>query len=117
MKSPRKYSKYLKARIRQNKRIFLVYSVLRLFVILTMVRQIILHNWEGVAVCVLSLILFLVPSFMEDNFKLEIPPIFEATIYIFIYAAEILGEVNHFYVNLPGWDTLLHTLNGFLCAG
>ena len=116
MKSPANYVKYLKVRIRQSKKLFIVYSVLRALVILTLIRQLITHNWEGVAVCVLSLVLFLAPSFMEDNFKIEIPPLFEATIYIFIYAAEILGEVNNFYVNLPGWDTMLHTINGFLCA-
>ena len=116
MKSPALYVKYLKARIRQSKKIFIVYSLLRIMVIITLIRQLVIHNWEGVGVCVLSLVLFLAPSFMEDNFKIEIPPLFEATIYIFIYAAEILGEVNNFYVNLPGWDTMLHTINGFLCA-
>ena len=116
MKSPAKYARYLRAHIRQNKKTRLVYSVLRILVILTLVRQIIIHNWEGAGVCALSLVLFLAPSFMEDNFKIVIPPVFEATIYVFIYAAEILGEVNNFYVNIPGWDTWLHTLNGFLCA-
>lgn len=113
MKSPAKYAKYLRSHIRQNKKTFLVYSILRVLVILTLVRQIIIHNWEGAGVCALSLVLFLAPSFMEDNFKIVIPPAFEATIYIFIYAAEILGEVNNFYVNIPGWDTWLHTLNDF----
>ena len=27
-----------------------------------------------------------------------------------------MGEVNAFYVVIPGWDTMLHTLNGFLAA-
>ena len=30
--------------------------------------------------------------------------------------AEILGEVDHYYVKIPGWDTMLHTINGFLFA-
>ena len=34
----------------------------------------------------------------------------------FIYAAEILGEIGAYYVTFPYWDTVLHTLNGFLCA-
>ncbi len=116
MKSPTKYVKYLKNRVRSNKKTFAVFSVLRGLVILSLARQIYTGNWEGVNVCALSLLLFLVPSFMEDNFKVEIPPLFEITIYAFIFAAEILGEVNNFYVKLPGWDTMLHTLNGFLCA-
>lgn len=53
---------------------------------------------------------------MEEHFRIEIPPVFEGIIYLFIFAAEILGEVEHFYVAIPGWDTMLHTINGFLCA-
>ena len=36
--------------------------------------------------------------------------------FCFIYAADILGEVNAFYVVIPGWDTMLHTINGVLAA-
>jgi hypothetical protein len=48
--------------------------------------------------------------------KLTIPPLFQGIIFAFIFAAEILGEVDHYYVKLPGWDTMLHTINGFLFA-
>ncbi len=65
---------------------------------------------------ILSLVLFMVPAAFEDYFKIQIPPLFQGIIYLFIYAAEILGEINHYYVLIPGWDTILHTLNGFLCA-
>lgn len=27
------------------------------------------------------------------------------------------GEINNFYGNIPHWDTILHTINGFLAAG
>ena len=36
---------------------------------------------------------------------------------MFIFSAEILGEINNFYGNIPYWDTMLHTINGFLAAG
>ena len=35
---------------------------------------------------------------------------------LFIFAAEILGEIQAYYTAFPYWDTMLHTLNGFLCA-
>ena len=41
MKSPVNYVKYLKTRIRQNKKTFTVYSVLRVLVILTLIRQLV----------------------------------------------------------------------------
>ena len=64
----------------------------------------------------LSLVLFLVPSFLEKKLKIEFPSTLEKIILLFIYAAEILGEMQAFYVKFPWWDTMLHTLNGFLCA-
>lgn len=112
----RRYISRLRARIGLNKKAFVVYSVLRVLVILTAVRCIFTHNYESFMLCILSLILFLVPSFFEDMLKIEIPPVFQICIYAFIYAAEILGEVNKFYTAIPGWDTMLHTINGFLCA-
>ena len=35
---------------------------------------------------------------------------------VFIFCAEILGEINAFYERIPLWDTLLHTVNGFVAA-
>lgn len=116
MKNIWKKAKYLRERIRLDRKTFLLYTVLRILVILTAVRCFLTQNYEGFALCLLSLILFLLPSFFEEKLKLEIPPLFEGIIYLFIYAAEILGEVNHYYTAIPGWDTMLHTLNGFLCA-
>jgi hypothetical protein len=46
----------------------------------------------------------------------HLPDLLEMIIYCFIFAAEILGEINNFYNLVPFWDTMLHTMNGFLCA-
>ncbi|MCR5747779.1 MAG: hypothetical protein K6G03_08730 [Lachnospiraceae bacterium] len=110
------YLKHLKSGIRANRKTFIFYTVIRILVILTLVRCILLGNYQGAMLCVLSLLLFLVPAFLEDTFKISIPPLFQAIIIGFIFAAEILGEINHFYVAIPGWDTMLHTMNGFLCG-
>ncbi len=40
----------------------------------------------------------------------------EVIILLFIFAAEILGEIHAYYILFPFWDTMLHTLNGFLAA-
>ncbi|MDD6351681.1 MAG: hypothetical protein PUG16_04705 [Lachnospiraceae bacterium] len=112
----RKRIVHLKERIALNKKTFFLYTVLRGLVILTAIRCFFQANFEGLALCILSLILFLVPGFLEEKMKIDLPPLFECIIYAFIYAAEILGEVNKYYTRIPGWDTMLHTLNGFLCA-
>ena len=116
MRNIRQSINHYKDRIRAKGKVFKVYSVLRLLVILTAIRCFYQQNFESFILCILSLILFLVPEMLEEKLKVYVPPAFEIIIYLFIYAAEILGEVNHFYTAIPGWDTILHTLNGFLCA-
>ncbi len=106
----------LKSRIMLDRKAFIIYSILRILVILTAVRSIFAGNYESFAFCILSLALFLVPSFLEGWLHVRIPTVLQIFIYCFIFAAEILGEINHFYTAIPGWDTMLHTINGFLCA-
>ena len=75
-----------------------------------------LASYESAFFCVLTLLLLYVPSWLQVKLRIELPPPLEITILCFIFAAEILGEVNAFYVVVPNWDTMLHTLNGFLAA-
>lgn len=95
----------------------LVYLVLRGLVIVCMILQILNGEWENVALCLLSLILFIIPFFIQNKFKITLPNTLEIIIFVFIFAAEILGEINNFYGIIPYWDTMLHTLNGFLATG
>lgn len=110
------YRKYLQDSYRQNRKTFIFYTVLRVLVFLTMIRCIVTGNYQNAMLCLLSLLLFMIPAFLQDKMKIEIPPVFQVIIFGFIFAAEILGEVDHFYVRIHGWDTMLHTMNGFLCA-
>lgn len=112
----RNFNRNIHENVAQNRRVFILYTVLRILVILSMIRAIMNGNYNGAFICLLSLALFLVPSLLEQGFKIKIPPLLEGTIYLFIFAAEILGELNHFYAAIPYWDTILHTLNGFLAA-
>jgi hypothetical protein len=107
---------WLKLRIALNPKRFLLYTVLRFFVIVTMVWNFYQGAYENVMLCLLALFLFLVPALAEESLHIEIPAMFESIIYLFIYAAAILGEIQHYYILIPGWDTMLHTMNGFLCA-
>ncbi len=111
-----RYIKRLQDHIKEDPRSFRIYSILRIAVIVTLIRSIITQSYESTAICILSLGLFLMPSLLETTFRIQIPTLFEIMIYIFIFAAEILGEINNFYIGIPGWDTMLHTINGFLCA-
>ncbi len=116
MKKLGKYLRKLKNSYRSNKKTVAFYIQLRVMVVLTMIRCLVTHNYESAATCILVLLLFLLPAFLEDIMDLTIPPVFQAIIFAFIFAAEILGEIDHYYVRIPGWDTILHTINGFLFA-
>lgn len=102
--------------LREHKSSFLFYVTLRLLVILMMILQIFNRNYGNVFLCVLTLVLLLIPSLIQINLKIELPTALEITILVFIFAAEILGEIQSYYIKFPFWDTVLHTINGFLMA-
>lgn len=106
----------IKMELREHKSSAFVYFTLRALVILTMILQIFNRNYENVFLCILTLALLIVPSFIQVEFKIELPTTLEIIILIFIFSAEILGEIKSFYIVFPMWDTILHTLNGFLAA-
>ena len=116
MRTPNQYIRHLGNRVKEQKGVFILYSILRLLVVLIMIRSFMLHNYDSTLTCLLVLALFFIPSLLEEALKIRIPALFEGIIYCFIFAAEILGELGHFYTHIPIWDTMLHTLNGFLFA-
>lgn len=105
-----------KSYVKKHKLVTFVYFVLRLTVILIMIPEIFNRNYNNVFLCVLTLVLFMIPSFVEKKIKIEVPDLLEIIILLFIFAAEILGELQEYYLTFPYWDTMLHTINGFLCA-
>lgn len=108
-RSPRK-------EIYKNKTTLTVYLILRGLIILAMVRAIFRQEYQNVFFCALSLILLIMPSIISRKLEIMLPSTLEIIILLFIFAAGILGEMNSFYVRVPHWDTMLHTINGFLCA-
>ena len=85
-------------------------------VLLVMTRQIFLGNWQNVMLCVLSVALMYIPVFLKSKMRITLPNVLEISVIIFVFAAEILGEIANFYNKIPIWDTLLHTTTGFLAA-
>lgn len=112
----RNFGRAMHMELREHKSSFIVYFVLRFLVIAMMVLQVLNRNYENVFLCALTLLLLVIPSFVQVTFKIELPTTLEIIILVFIFAAEILGEISEFYLVFPFWDTVLHTLNGFLAA-
>lgn len=102
--------------LRHKRTVAVVYFTLRILVIATMVAQFFNGDFESVFLCGLTLLLFLLPTVFERALMIDLPNTLEIIIMLFIFAAEILGEISAFYTTFKHWDTILHTINGFLCA-
>lgn len=112
----RRGMKEIRAYAKQRPKVFAVYVILRLLVVAALVRSAMLKEYESMFVCLLVLVLFMLPSFLERKLKIDLPDTLEIIILIFIFAAEILGELGCYFIHYPSWDTMLHTTSGFLCA-
>lgn len=101
---------------KNKKSTLIIYLLLRFLVILSMILQVFHRNWSNVFLCILTLILFTIPYFVDKKLHISLPNTLEIIILLFIFSAEILGEIQNFYGIFKHWDTILHTINGFLCA-
>lgn len=100
----------------ERKAMSFVYISLTLIVIAVMISQFFIGNYENCFTCILTLILFLIPSFIDRKLKITLPHTLEVIIILFVFSAEILGEIRAFYIKFAWWDTMLHAMNGFLMA-
>lgn len=107
----------LKRSAKEERGVFALYLAVRIIVVAVLARSLFTGRFDYALLCGLTIVLLLVPDFLERKLSIEIPGVLEGIIVLFIFAAEILGEIGAFYVIVPFWDTMLHTLWGFLAAG
>lgn len=105
-----------KQEIKAHPGMAVTYLVLRVLVVAVMLLQLFNGKYYDVFLCGLTLTLFMIPSFVERRLHVDVPNTLEVIILLFIFAAEILGEIQEYYLIFPFWDTMLHTINGFLMA-
>lgn len=101
---------------RRSRGVLALYFVLRLLVTGLLVLNIVQREYEAAFCCLLALIMFLLPSFLEHKLHVDLPNTLEIIVLLFIFAHEILGELGSYYITRPYWDTMLHTTCGFLMA-
>ena len=117
MKKRMNVQKMIKMAYKETKRSSLaIYLILRFLVVICMILQIIRGDLNNALLCLLSLVLLFAPLFIQNKYEITLPDSLEISIYLFIFSAEILGEINNFYGIIPHWDTCLHTINGFLAT-
>lgn len=117
-KKPKRKSLFatMREEFRRNKRAFAVYLTVLVLVLAVLVRNLFSRHPENVFTCFLALLLLLIPSFLKHGFHIKLPTVLESLAYIFVFCAEILGEIGNYYQIFPFWDTMLHTVNGFMFA-
>ena len=71
---------------------------------------------EDAAVCLLTAVLMALPHITEKKIGVALPDTLKTVLMCFAFCANILGEIGSFYERIVIWDSLLHTLNGFICA-
>lgn len=103
-------------RLSLRKKRGIVNAILSLIVLFVLVARLLRADYHSVFICILTLMLFNIPFWAEKVLKITLPKELEIIILCFIFAAEILGEIGSFYTYIPWWDTMLHTINGFLMA-
>lgn len=110
--------KTIKRRLTQGKsrKVFIVNTVLAVFVIGILVRSLMLGNLNSAFICLMTLCLFSVPAIIKRTFNVKLPETLEIIVLFFIFCAEILGELGNYYMSYPHWDLMLHSTWGFLCA-
>lgn len=94
----------------------IVLIILEALVIFTAVAEGIRGNFYNVFLCALTMLLLGIPRFVNVKLNIYLPGALETVILLFIFAAEILGEIQSFYTIFSNWDTILHTINGFIMA-
>ena len=102
--------------IRRDKKPFVVYLVLQALILGIVLFSIFTARWGNVFTGVLAALLLLLPPFIEHSFHVRLPATLEILAYIFVFSAQILGEIADFYTLIPIWDAILHTFNGFMFA-
>ena len=85
-------------------------------VILVLIRSLFNGHLDNAIVCAFVLLLYVLPQFVENRMNIEIPSVLEIVIFVFVFMAEILGELDSYYLKYEHWDTILHTSSGFLLA-
>ena len=95
---------------------FWTYVILRTIVILVLIRSIWIGRYDNAIVCVYVLVLYMLPQFVENRMNIEIPSVLEIIIFVFVFLAEVLGEIQAYFLKVSFWDTMLHTTAGFLLA-
>jgi len=104
-----------KEKVSKNNKIrMIVTNFVRIALILIYIRGWIIQDHSQDFIITLTFFMTYYPSILAKRFGVYLPARLEITITLFIFSAQVLGEMNGFYDKIPWWDTMLHTTSGVI---
>lgn len=99
---------------KHNKMRMIVTNFVRIALMLIYIRGWITQDHSQDFIIGITFFMTYYPSILEKRYGVYLPARLEITITLFIFAAQVLGEMNGFYDKIPWWDTMLHTTSGVI---
>ncbi len=101
-------------KVSNNKMRMIVTNFVRIALILIYIRGWITQDHSQDFIIAITFFMTYYPSILAKRFGVYLPARLEITITLFIFSAQVLGEMNGFYDKIPWWDTMLHTTSGVI---
>ena len=73
-------------------------------------------NYNIVYISLITIVIYTILEILEILGKIRMSWWFKFLVFLFVFGAEILGEVFNFYSLIPTWDNVLHFIFGFLSS-
>ncbi len=99
---------------RRSKSSMIITNLVRIALIIAFIRGTIVNDHSQDFIIILTFAMTYYPSILEKRFGVYLPNGLQIVITLFIFAAQVLGEMNDFYNTIPWWDTMLHTTSGIV---
>lgn len=99
---------------RTSKINMIVTNATRLILIAIFIRGCLLRDHSQDFLIALTFLMTFYPSILEKKFGVYLPNRLQIIITLFIFAAQVLGEMRDFYEKISWWDTMLHTTSGVI---
>ena len=92
----------------------IVANLVRLVLIITFIIGCVTGDHSQDFIILITFFLTYYPSILAKRFGVYLPKRLEIVITLFIFAAQVLGELNGFYDRITWWDTMLHATSGIV---
>lgn len=113
-KEKSKINKNAKKEIPKNKKTasMVISNLVRIILILFLIKDYITGDHSQDFLIGITFLLTYYPSILSKKFGVYLPEGLQLVIILFLFAAQVLGELGDFYEKISWWDTMLHTTSG-----